>query len=141
MTPGGLPDWLVAHLSEVGQANPDGIRRAARYSRCGRCGRWVLRGLDGDVAAMPIVADPHEIDRHGEMVAILLGLRTFMLTRGKSGKGSAWNLDARDEWEIAAGQRTPLVAEHRCGIAVPPATRPWLRRDNRSTNPDGSPPF
>lgn len=117
----GLPGWLVAHLTATGRHNADGIARGARLTRCPECGRGVLAGLDGDIAGFPVMCDPHEIDTYGELVALALNLRTFMLTRAMKSNGkSTWNLDPRDPWSIRAGQRTALVAQHRCGIAVPP---------------------
>lgn len=137
----GMPQWLESMLRAKGQYNEDGISRAAKIGRCPKCSITVLCGLDGDRAAFPVTCDPYEIDTRGEMVAILLGLRTFMLTRSSRSSGIAWNLDPRDEWGIAAGQRTPLVAEHRCGIAVPPAARPFNQSISRSSISDVRPPF
>lgn len=140
----GLPGWLVAHLIATGHHNADGISRAARLTRCANCGRGVLLGLNGDRAGYPAKCDPHEIDTRGELVALALGLRTYMLTRSVNSAGKGiWNLDPRNPWAIRAGQRTALVAQHRCGIAIPPATEShlpaWLDRAARPA-PD-QPPF
>lgn len=117
-----LPDWLVAHLADTGRGNPDGISRAARLSRCDQCRRPVLAGLDGDLAAGAVSCDPNEIDTTGELLALALNLRTYTLTRATTSSGKAtWNIDRRYPEAIRAGQRTALVAEHRCGIAIPPA--------------------
>lgn len=138
-----LPGWLVANLIATGQHNPDGVSRGARLTRCTDCGRPVLAGLDGDTAAWAVKCDPHEIDTRGELIALALNLRTFTLTRATNSSGkAAWNLDPRDRWAIRNGQRTALVAQHRCGIAVPPATESrlpaWL---NRRTTTTDQPPF
>lgn len=137
----GLPEWLIANLTARGLHDPDGVRRAARLSRCSECGQRVLAGLDGDVAAMPVECEPHEIDLQGETLALLLGLRTYTLTRRIRAKGLAWNLDLRDRWAIARGRRTALLAQHRCDVAMPPAVKPFLPRGNQSATPDGPPPF
>ena len=132
----GLPAWLLAHLEATGRHNTDGIARAARYQRCVDCRRAVLTGLDADRAALPAECDPTEIDTRGELVALALGLRTYTLTRATNSSGkTAWNLDRRDQWQIRAGQRTAIVAQHRCGIAIPPAARShlpaWMSRAQR----------
>lgn len=138
-----LPGWLLATLVATGRHNPDGVSRGARLTRCPDCGRPVLSGLNGDVAGYLAICDPHEIDTRGELVALALNLRTFTLTRATNSSGKAtWNLDPRDQWAIRAGQRTALVAQHRCGIAIPPAAEShlpaWLNR--KTTNTD-QPPF
>lgn len=138
----GLPAWLQAHLEAVGVANKDGVARGARLTRCSQCGRAVLSGLDGDVAGFPAVCDPTEIDTHGELVALALNLRTYTLTRATKSNGkSTWNLDPRDQWGIRAGQRTALVAQHRCGIAIPPAAVSRLPAWLNPRPIDDTPPF
>lgn len=138
-----LPGWLIANLIATGRHNPDGISRGARLTRCSDCGRPVLAGLDDDIAAWAVKCDPHEIDTRGELVALALNLRTFMLTRSTNSSGKAtWNLDPRDRWAIRAGQRTAIVAQHRCGISIPSATESrlptWLNRHIATTD---QPPF
>lgn len=136
-----LPEWLVASLSARGLHDADGVRRSARLIRCTGCGRQVLAGLDGDVAAMPVQCEPHEIDLQGETLALLLGLRTYTLTRRIRAKGLGWNLDLRDRWAIEKGQRTALLAQHRCDVAVPRTKRPFLARGSQSAMADDRPPF
>jgi hypothetical protein len=137
----GLPEWLVGHLSAIGRHDSDGVRRAARFSRCDDCGRKVLAGLDGDVAAMPVVCEPYEVDLNGEALAMVLGLHTYTLTRRAGSKSQAWNLDYRDRWAIEKGQRTALVVQHRCDLAVPRAARSFLPQVDKNLPLDGSPPF
>lgn len=136
-----LPEWLVAHLSAKGLHDADGVRRAARLTRCVKCNRRVLVGLDGDVAAMPVTCDPHEVDVKGEALALILGLQTYTLTRSARSKGIAWNLDHRHPWAIEKGRRTAIVAEHRCDVAVPPASMSFLPVGDRSAGRDALPPF
>lgn len=138
----GLPAWLVAHLQAVGRHNPDGAARAARHRRCTRCTRPILAGLDGDRAAMTVECDPTEIDTTGELLALALNLRTYTLTRATNSSGKAtWNIDPRDRWQIRAGQRTALVAEHRCGIAIPPAAHSRLPAWMTPRPASSAPPF
>lgn len=133
----GLPEWLIAHLDTTGRRNADGIGRSASLTRCRGCGRRVLAGLDGDLAAGAVMCDPHEIDVRGELLALALNLRTYMLSRATTSAGKAtWNLDPRNQWAIAAGQRTALVAAHRCGIAIPPAATTWLPTLTYSPTPE-----
>jgi hypothetical protein len=139
-----LPERLIAHLIATGRHNPDGVHRGARLTHCADCGRPILSGLDGDIAGWAVKCDPHEIDTRGELVALALNLRTFMLTRATNSSGkSIWNLDPRTQWSIAAGQRTAIVAQHRCGIAVPTAAVShlpiWVTR--AATTTTDQPPF
>lgn len=139
-----LPEWLIAHLQATGRHNADGVTRSARLTRCPKCSRAVLSGLDSDTAGFPVMCDPHEIDTNGELVALALNLRTYTLTRAMTSSGkSAWNLDPREACGIRAGQRTALVAQHRCGIAIPPAAvshlPAWLTR--RAQPVPADPPF
>ena len=136
----GLPEWLVASLSARGLHDAEGVRRAARLTRCDECRRPVLAGLDGDLAAMPVQCEPHEIDVQGETLALILGLRTYTLTRKIRAKGLGWNLDLRDRWAIESGQRTALLAQHRCDVAIPPTQRPFLSRSGGPITGD-HPPF
>lgn len=101
--------------------------RAATPTPCPDCGRTVLRGLDGDRAALVAECDPEEIDTIGELVALALGLRTYTLTRSPiTAAVSGWVVDPRYPAAIASGQRKPIVAQHRCGIAIPPAAHKRL---------------
>lgn len=133
----GLPDWLRQQLIDSGHIDPRGYTRTARYGTCDRCGRGVLRGLDDDRCAWHVTADPHEIDPAGEMLAFALGLRTFTLRKYNSGKGSGWSLDPRYPAAIEKGMTTPVVAQHRCGISIPPAATALLpARVHRPARPD-----
>lgn len=139
----GLPEWLVAHLTATGRYNADGVARSARLTRCPKCARVVLSGLDGDIAGFPVVCDPTEIDTNGELLALVLNLHTYTLTRAMTSSGkSTWNLDPREPCGIRAGQRTALVAQHRCGIAIPPTAvsrlPAWMSRRAPDTD---TPPF
>lgn len=97
--------------------------RAAKPALCRACGRLVLRGLDGDRCALLVECDPHEIDTTGELLALMLNLRTYTLTRSPiTSAATGWALDPRYPTAIRRGQRTALVAQHRCGIAIPPTT-------------------
>ena len=137
----GLPEWLIESLAARGLHDADGVRRSARLTRCDECHRPVLAGLDDDVAAMPVKCEPHEIDVQGETLALLLGLRTYTLTRRVRAKGLGWNLDLRDRWAIAGGQRTALLAQHRCDVAMPPAKKLFLPQVGQSTSASDRPPF
>jgi hypothetical protein len=137
-----LPDWLAAALQDAGQLDAPGTgTRRARLGRCPACRAQVLRGLDGERAAGLAVVNAEEIDTSGEFLALMLGLRTYTLTRGRSSTGAAsWNLDPREPCGIRAGQRTALVAEHRCGVAIPPARESRIPRWMQSKPlPDAAP--
>lgn len=136
-------DWLIAHLQAIGAHNPDGVSRAARPTRCPDCRRHVLRGLDDDRCAGVAVVDPHDIDHLGEFLALRIGLHTYSLRRGTNSTGKAqWNIDPRYPAEIRAGQEYPVLAQHRCGMAIPPAATSRLTPPpTRPAITDDQPPF
>jgi hypothetical protein len=113
-----LPPWLATKLAAE---NPDGVTRSARLGRCEACGHPVLRGLDGDVAALPVTAAPVELDHFGEYLALARGCRTYYLARRFSVSGRPrWELDPRWTEHVArAERRYPVIAEHRCGLHLP----------------------
>jgi hypothetical protein len=115
-----IADWLVSHLQQLGAWNNDGISRAARLHHCGHCGAPVLRGLDGDRAAMVATCQPQDIDHFGEYLALKLGLCTYTVRTTHIGGKAAVVLDPRYHWDIDAGMREPVVPQHRCGLAIPP---------------------
>jgi hypothetical protein len=132
-----LPTWLLEHLNDIGALNADGVSRRARHTACHTCGHRVLRGLDFEPCGAMVECDAHEIDTNGELLALALGLRTYTLTRAATSTGKpGWNLDPRNQWAIAAGQRTPLVAQHRCGIAIPATAHPRLPARVRTAQTD-----
>ncbi|MCW2767626.1 MAG: hypothetical protein JWO11_3585 [Nocardioides sp.] len=122
-----IPAWLQAHLENIGQANPDGVSRAARATRCRQCRAHILTALDGDVAAMPTRVTNQEIDEMGEFLAISLGIPTYTLRRaGHATKGAVWHIDGRNQSEIKGPRRYAVMAQHQCGVHLPPAVRPVL---------------
>lgn len=136
-----LPEWLVAKLRAD---NPDGVTRAARLGTCERCRRPVLRGLDDDRCAMAVEADPFEVDRFGEYLALARGLRTFHLARRFGNSGSArWEIDPRNQWSIeSTRKRYPVIPQHHCAIILPAVADGMLARlKPPSSDYDGPPPF
>ena len=134
---------LLRHLAAIGALNPDGVGRAARLSRCDDCGRRVLTGLDDERAGMAVDVDLHDLDAVGEWVAIQIGVATFNLRPGYSNKGRRIvTLDARYRWDMAAPMKYAVLAQHRCGMEIPPAAqqRPWPLVRTATTADDG-PPF
>ena len=134
---------LLAHLAAIGALNPDGVGRAAKVSTCGGCGARVLSGLDDERAGMAVSADLHEIDAVGEYVATQIGLLTFTLRIGYANSGRrVLNLNARYGWDRRAPMNHPVVAQHRCGMEIPPAAeqRPWPLARTAATD-DDNPPF
>lgn len=119
------PDWLRAHLADLGLDNPDGISRAAHLAACPDCGRRVLRGLDDDRCAGVATVDPDEIDHIGEYLALKIGLLTYSIRRSASAGGKRqWNLDWRSHQETRFTPNAPVVAQHKCGMKIPPAANP-----------------
>lgn len=114
------PTWLLEHLIRAGHITERGISRKARVRTCERCGRVALVGLDADVCAFEVAADPLPLSRLGEALALVEGRRTFALVRTHRG----YELDARDASAIlgrpaGATKRQDVLAEHRCSAPGP----------------------
>lgn len=131
-------DWarLQAHLEVIGRADTDGVRRRARYARCG-CGRPVLTGLDADVAGLPVACDVVDLDRAAEAVWLVVGRPTYTVYEFATGL----QLGHRNVHHIAAAaQGRPVVGAHDCAREPPPSTA-W-RWDTPAPAPiHAAPPF
>lgn len=129
-----IPTWLQRHLEQLGLWNSDSFSRRLSAGRCHRCHAQVVRGLDADVAAISVTADPQPIDQLGEALALLAGRSSYSLLR----RDSAWSLSPRDEYRIRAGKPATVLAEHRCGSpplpAGPPLPEP-IRRPSFTEEP------
>lgn len=104
---------------EVQRATRTGATRAAATHACPQCNAVVLRGLDADVAALPVVTDPHPLTVTGEVLALAGGRVTYDLT-WRSGR---YELDPRNSGHIKrrpAGTQFHVVAGHQCGRQLPP---------------------
>jgi len=114
-----------------------------RYAQLGRChcGAPVVAGIDGDVCAFMIRADPQPLNALGEALAILSGLATLKLTR----PGGRLLLTARDPWHISGRpwERADVIAEHRCGQFGSPSgyTPSAFRPPALIETDDDEPPF
>jgi len=109
--------WLAEQVkaASVGKVGP----RCARLGRCPQCGAGVIVGLDGDVCASMVRADPVPLTPHGEALAALAGLATFRLTR----TNGRFVLTAREAWHIrnrSPFSRGDVLAEHRFSGQPPP---------------------
>ena len=54
-----MPAWLRRRFEAE---NPDGITRKARIGSCRSCAGAVVRGLDADLLAIPVVCDAIAVD-------------------------------------------------------------------------------
>jgi hypothetical protein len=125
--------WLREHLERCGLWNADRVSRRASSATCRQCHRVMLVGLDADRCALVATVDPAALSAQGEMLAHLLGLRTYSLR---------WLIDTleinrRDQWSIkysparhcdapdCPGSRLTydIVAEHRCSVQQLPGVR------------------
>lgn len=119
-------EQLLHALAGMDLLNADGVSRAARLDHCPDCGQRTLTGLDADRCGLAAKTDPTEIDALGEYLAIRLGIPTYNLTPGYSGKGKRrWELSPRMLPHIEAPRRSAVVAAHRCGIRLPATTQPF----------------
>lgn len=106
----------------------------------------ILVGLDADRIATVAAVDPAPLSAQGEMLAQLLGLRTYTL-RWMIGY---LEINARNQWSIryspapADGPNRvhgyDVIAEHRCSVQALPGV-PSVHNRTRSTDTSGDPPF
>ncbi len=115
MTIIAVEPWLKRHLQATGAWNADGYSRRVTCRRC-RCDQLILAGLDGDMCALPVDADPAPLDAFGEMLARLGGRSTYALrTR------PYLRLTRREAYGIRyspagdPGSRFDVLAAHACG--------------------------
>lgn len=106
-----IPTWLQRHLEQAGRWNSDGVSRTISAGRCHHCHTPVVRGLDADVAGLPITADPQPVDQLGEAIALIAGRGSYDLAHN----GGRWQLSHRDQWRIRAGRPATVLAGHQCG--------------------------
>jgi hypothetical protein len=111
-----IASWLRPILEARGAWNADGVGRAARATTCRACGAFVLRGLDADRAALPVVVDPVPLNELGEFAALLAGRKTYET----SGSNQRCELNPRNPDRIGAcpataRSRTIVLVEHHCG--------------------------
>ena len=122
MTTATTPTWLRDHLLRTGHIAETGVSRGAKLRRCRRCGVFVLTGLDADMCALEVQADPTPLSPLGEAFAVVEGRRTFALHRA----GGRWEIDWRDAGDIAShpagsARREDVLRQHRCGDQDQPA--------------------
>lgn len=107
-----------------------GGTNTARRQPCPRCHATTLVGLNDNIAAFTIRADPRLLTRSDEVTALLSGRATLHL-RSVAGRPQ---LRRRDHHQILGhpADTTDVVAEHLCGV---PLGRPIPRTpDTRSAN-------
>ena len=92
------PPWLAAKI----RAN----QRQARDGTCRRCGAPLLAGLDADVCAFTVTADPAPVGPGAELRALMAGRASFDLLGGE--------LHRRDRWHVTGRRRWPVLLEHVC---------------------------
>ena len=138
-----MPAWLVRRLDEAGYIDAAmGAGRKARALTCPTCHQPLLRGLDADMCARTVDADPYPLAPESEALALLMRIRTFELRWC----GDHYELDHRDRWRIRGRPATrddvDVLAAHRCGMARLPRRTGVLRagRVTRTVLPE-EPPF
>lgn len=107
-----MEPWLRQHLIDTGKLGRDGITRKAQLRSCHRCRAPVIVGLDHEPCGYPVTTDPTHLDQTAELIAILLGRRTYDLT-------GTPNLNPRNHWRIKGDRKYPVLPSHQCRTGVP----------------------
>jgi len=95
--------------------SPKGTTRRAQPRLCRTCNAHVVTGLDADLAALDILADPTPLDQLGELTALIQGRPTYTLEHD----GPRLVLNYRDSGRIRhrppGGIRYDVLPAHACG--------------------------
>lgn len=113
----GIPAWILHERR--GEAF-----RSACLQRCTKCQAPVLYGLDADICALSVKADPTPITPLGEAIALLDGRRTFTLTD----IAGRIEITTRDHWAIGGESKHPVIPEHKCNSKLDAHMQPTARR-------------
>lgn len=131
MTQTALFTHVEAHVQTPPTPAPDGYEwvekaggRSARYTRCFDCRRPVLSGLDEDLGAFQVTADPTPLTALGEALVLLDDRRT-VAARRHAQTGLVLERRSRDR-----------IARH-----VPGTAQPWRAFDVLPTHQCGSAPL
>ena len=76
------------------------------------CGLKILIGLDAGAAAFTVTVDLAHLTRDGELLAVIVGRRTYRLD-------SSHRLHRRDKWHLRTPPTQVILSEHLCGEPIP----------------------
>jgi len=113
----GIPAWILRERR--GEAF-----RSACLQRCTKCRAPILYGLDADLCALSVKADPTPLTPLGEAIALLGGRRTFHLTD----IAGRIEITMRDQWAIGGESAHLVVPEHKCNSRLDAHMQPHIRR-------------
>ncbi len=122
-----FPSWLRDALITKGVLTPSGLSRKWKIRTCRGCQAWILAGLDSNVAALEVQADPVQLTVEGEAQALLDNRATY--------DDDGTSLSRRLHWHVTgrpAGQEHRVLPQHRCGSTIP-AT--WTSSTKQPTTP------
>ena len=111
----GMDDWLKTQLE-----NKTGGFRAARWGRCPGCQELTLHGMDADLCAGMVTADPTPLSPQQEHACMIVGRPTFALKP----RGTSYELSDR-RGAYLYGSRPPdhrgktVIPAHQCGARFP----------------------
>jgi len=114
MTTSSMQPWLIGQLIDQGILTQSRLGRKAKARECRHCRSWILTGLDADLAAIEVQADPHPLSPDGEVAALLDDRHTYDLEEHRLYRRYHWNIAGRP-----AGERHRVLADHRCGAPIP----------------------
>lgn len=111
----GMDDWLKQQLE-----TKTGGFRAARWGRCPNCSELTLHGMDADLCAGMVTADPTPLTPQQEHACMIFGRPTYTLKP----RGNSHELNDRTG-AYHYGSRPPdqhgktIIPAHQCGARFP----------------------
>jgi hypothetical protein len=85
-------------------------RRRYVETNCRTCQQPILVGPDNDTCALNATCDTSQLNRTGELLAIIDGRKTYQI--------EGQRIHRRDRWQINT-EAAHVVAEHRCHNPTP----------------------
>lgn len=131
----GQDEWLKQLLE-----TKTGGFRAATWQRCRNCNELTLHGMDADICAEMVTADPTPLNPQQELACFIIGRPTFTLTP-RAGSTSYELSDRRTAYRYGPrppdhGSRT-IIPAHQCGARFPG----FIKRPTTKETQGHEPPF
>lgn len=127
---GWLPQWVTDQIH-----TPAPLARRAVFTTCRHCQEIIIHGLDADLLAEEVRADPTPLTTPQEVACILAGRPTYQIQITNQ---DLKIIDRQARWQTPGNKpRRPIIPKHQCGARFPGFIIPPLQQQE----PQQQPPF
>lgn len=127
---GWLPQWVTDQIH-----TPAPLARRAVFTTCRHCQEIIIHGLDADLLAEEVRADPTPLTTPQEVACILAGRPTYQIQITNQ---DLKIIDRQARWQVPGTKpRRPIIPKHQCGARFPGFIIPPLQQQE----PQQQPPF